>query len=632
MGLTLNGTNQWLQAAWSPGGSMQPMTFMGWVRKTNTNEHSIICAGDSGQDLAFNNMQMRDDDSRAISFVAYAEAQGAVIPTNTTTFLCAVFDTNQLRIYVGSNSPVSASWSPDTSGINQIRIGNTVSNQYYSYYAGTIEHAAVWRAALSTAQVGALRQLTTSPVDTDSSNLIAYLPLKGSLTDSVGTLSWSAQNIPTPSYTDLGITYGPVGYTVTYNANGGTNAPVDSSSPYSAEDTVTVLGYGSMARPGYTASSWNTAADGSGTARAPSSTFTMPSANVVLYAQWTRGARIVNHENFNACDSANLATINAAAAVKSYFEHASTGRDVVGNSNTNSSTGTNYNDTESCGLAELYAVNNRYVMSRSSYESSNDSTWFATHGGLQDNNRGNPTPATKVSGFTGMSSAMRSAVSVAMWKYCWIDVWPDTTGYITDGAATAASNITAIESFESANPGITHVWWTMPLQSTESYAARDAYNNAIRTYCAANNKYLIDIADIECHDPSGVKQLDGNSREIMYSTYAMADGGHLASAGRLRMARAFWSMLVLISGSVNYSIGGVTRDKNGTAIGSCTVSLFKHSGSGVFSYVGTTTSNSSTGAYSFTVSDNDSAYMVYAFKADTPHVFDASDYVLQPVI
>ncbi len=78
-------------------------------------------------------------------------------------------------------------------------------------------------------------------------------------------------------------------YSVTYAGNGNTggSAPIDASSPYAPGASVAVLGNGSLTRSGFTFSGWNTAANGTGTPYAASATFTMPSANVVLYAQWT---------------------------------------------------------------------------------------------------------------------------------------------------------------------------------------------------------------------------------------------------------------------------------------------------------------------------------------------------------
>ena len=79
-----------------------------------------------------------------------------------------------------------------------------------------------------------------------------------------------------------------------------------------------------------------------------------------------------------------------------------------------------------------------------------------------------------------------------------------------------------------------------------------------------------------------------------------------------------------------YTISGVTKDKDGDALGSCTVVLLKDAGTNDWKQIATQTSNASTGAYSFTVYDNDAKYMVVAYKGDTPHVFDVTDYVLQP--
>jgi autotransporter-associated beta strand protein len=76
-------------------------------------------------------------------------------------------------------------------------------------------------------------------------------------------------------------------YTVTYNGNGNTGGttPVDGSSPYTVGSTVTVLGPWDLVKSGFAFNGWNTAADGSGLAYGPGSTFTS-GANITLYAQW----------------------------------------------------------------------------------------------------------------------------------------------------------------------------------------------------------------------------------------------------------------------------------------------------------------------------------------------------------
>lgn len=79
---------------------------------------------------------------------------------------------------------------------------------------------------------------------------------------------------------------------VTYEANGATggNVPVDASSPYEENSTVTVLpnntGANALTRTGYTFGGWATAADGTGTVRQAGATFNIGTENAKLYAKW----------------------------------------------------------------------------------------------------------------------------------------------------------------------------------------------------------------------------------------------------------------------------------------------------------------------------------------------------------
>jgi len=84
-------------------------------------------------------------------------------------------------------------------------------------------------------------------------------------------------------------------------------------------------------------------------------------------------------------------------------------------------------------------------------------------------------------------------------------------------------------------------------------------------------------------------------------------------------------------GSV-YKLEGVTKDKNGSILGSCKCYLFKDKIDNYLHYKDYTLSDVVTGVYSFTgISDNDAEFIVMAWKDNTPHVFDMSDHVLQPV-
>jgi uncharacterized repeat protein (TIGR02543 family) len=82
-------------------------------------------------------------------------------------------------------------------------------------------------------------------------------------------------------------------YTVTYNGNTNTGGTVPSdANNYEQGDSVTVLGNtGNLVKTqdgiSLLFTGWNTAADGSGTSYNEADTFSMGSANVTLYAQWS---------------------------------------------------------------------------------------------------------------------------------------------------------------------------------------------------------------------------------------------------------------------------------------------------------------------------------------------------------
>lgn len=93
-------------------------------------------------------------------------------------------------------------------------------------------------------------------------------------------------------------------YTVTYDGNtsdGGT-APVDGSSPYTYNSTVTVLGVGTLTKSGNAFTGWNTAPDGSGSSYSPGGTFSI-AANTVLYAQWASSPTITLSGTLDAADT-----------------------------------------------------------------------------------------------------------------------------------------------------------------------------------------------------------------------------------------------------------------------------------------------------------------------------------------
>jgi len=81
--------------------------------------------------------------------------------------------------------------------------------------------------------------------------------------------------------------------------------------------------------------------------------------------------------------------------------------------------------------------------------------------------------------------------------------------------------------------------------------------------------------------------------------------------------------------SATYKIEGVTKDKDGSTLGTCKCFLFKlNSGEDDATFIDYDESDGS-GNYSFTaIADNNAKYFVVAWKDDTPHIFDATDHGL----
>lgn len=80
-----------------------------------------------------------------------------------------------------------------------------------------------------------------------------------------------------------------------------------------------------------------------------------------------------------------------------------------------------------------------------------------------------------------------------------------------------------------------------------------------------------------------------------------------------------------------YKLEGVTKDKDGNTKATCECFLCKDNGDNTASFIAYTQSDG-VGNYSFTgLDNNDAQYFVISWKDETPHIFDVTDHVLQPV-
>lgn len=242
-------------------------------------------------------------------------------------------------------------------------------------------------------------------------------------------------------------------------------------------------------------------------------------------AVFVPAAKSIDHTNF---DPGGLSTskLHAAANLKVYFEHASVGGNIFSDS--------------SNGFDTLRSQDVRYSSDRVKWNGTANPSWFDAHAGLADNYRGNPGAQKKIDHFrTALTSGLGAKLDVASFKFCWIDT-------PSDAEALFASARRTTEALEQRYPTVVFVWWTMPLERDQARAERQRYNNLVRDYCASNNRWLLDIAALESHDDAGNLVADAHGQELQYGGYS-SDGGHLNTAGAVKMAKAYWQLIAGIA-------------------------------------------------------------------------------------
>lgn len=206
------------------------------------------------------------------------------------------------------------------------------------------------------------------------------------------------------------------------------------------------------------------------------------------------------------------------------------------------------------GMADLNASDpQRYQFSISnvSYDSGQQRAYnppaSTEPGKIYECNRSNPGWQTKLTIF-------QNSVNVSGWHDGKVDAVMDKFCYI-DQNANSATYLSTMSTLEAAYPGTRFVYITMPLTTATNSDAvlRNQYNEAVRSYCVANNKILFDLADIEAHDPDGNEQTfesGGVTYQKLYSGYT-TDGGHLndaANLGRRQAALGWYATAALIAG------------------------------------------------------------------------------------
>ena len=208
-------SNQYLYSAISVANRV-PMTMMAWVKRSTANCLSApVCIGDIHQTDHFQTIQLRDGGVRGLAFNGTAQAWYD-IAGDTTTYhqFVAVFvadvNTNHGHAYIywdGELVSTSSEWSIVGIDIDQIRIGETVSDTYSDLMNGYVEHIAVWDVALTGDEISSLYAKSVNPMDVQPTHLLTYTPLKTDLVDDSGKITWTPVNLSSPSYEESGVTY-----------------------------------------------------------------------------------------------------------------------------------------------------------------------------------------------------------------------------------------------------------------------------------------------------------------------------------------------------------------------------------------------------------------------------------------
>ncbi len=149
------------------------------------------------------------------------------------------------------------------------------------------------------------------------------------------------------------------------------------------------------------------------------------------------------------------------------------------------------------------------------------------------------------------------------------DIASSTRGYFVNQASRF--DIADFEALQARHPAAIFLHHTSSLaRAVGSQVAAD-FNGQMRAYVRSHGGYLLDVADIESHDPWGRPCYD-NRDGVPYTVQGVlrenhpddglslpavcqhytpeAEGGHLGSpdVGKIRVAKAFWVLMARIAG------------------------------------------------------------------------------------
>jgi len=335
------------------------------------------------------------------------------------------------------------------------------------------------------------------------------------------------------SRTTVGYDLVPTTYSVTYNGNGSTGGSVPTdATPYDAGDDATASdNSGSLTRTGYIFQGWNTAADGTGSDRATGSTFTMPSSDVTLYAQWTAESYTVSFDSNGGSGSASDAsvTFGSAASLPTSTAFTRSGYTFSGWNTAADGTGTQYSngDTWTTDLGANGATDTLYAK------------WIAESYTVSFDANGGSGSASDASVTFGSAASLPTSSAFTRSGYAFSG-WNTAAG----GTGTQYSNGDTWTTDLGAN-GVTDtlyaVWTPLPfLNSSNEFPDAPLnecqYIESDGTVSAANSTVDLVGESISCGEATNIEiDLEGNEPDAT----TVEDGQLLFFSGREGVASGF---------------------------------------------------------------------------------------------
>lgn len=221
-------------------------------------------------------------------------------------------------------------------------------------------------------------------------------------------------------------------YTVTFNANGGTDAP--SSISADSGTAITIPAKGGMARTGNTFGRWNTSANGSGTNYNAGASYTV-TGNVTIYAKWIPIYTVTYNGNDNTsgsvaatqADSGTAITISGQETLTRTNYKFSGWNTNTGGTGTNYSAGASYTVT---GNVTLYAKWTAYPTYTITYNGNGN-----TSGSVSATSADSSSTVT----LAGQGTLVKTGYNFAGWN---TNNLGTGTNYSAEGSYTVTGNVT----------------------------------------------------------------------------------------------------------------------------------------------------------------------------------------------